>query len=269
MYSQDSLPMLWRIRQYIKHQFYRRHTKGRHIHSPYSFEFVHEVIFNASKGEVPAEIRNLHRELHMDSTLIPAAGPGAPSSVDDAPYRSVGSFVKSSSVSLKYGALLYRISRWFRPGVILELGTGLGISTLYLCAGSPDTPLHTIEANRDRADFSEGLFKRSGMPTVQVHVGEMEEVLETLTDAVQGRILAFVDGNHRYDATIGYLRWILGQAGEEAVVVMDDITWSKEMMRAWQEIISWPEVRMSIDLFHMGMLLLRKDLQKADLKIKF
>jgi predicted O-methyltransferase YrrM len=170
---------------------------------------------------------------------------------------------------MKYGALLYRISHWFHPEVIMELGTGIGISTLYMAAGSPATPMHTIEANRERADFSEGLFKRSRLQKVQVHVGEMEEVLETLTDVVQGRVLVFMDGNHREEATLRYLRWILRQAEGEAVVVMDDIYWSKGMTRAWQEIISWSEVRISIDLFQVGMLLLRRDLHKANLKIKF
>jgi hypothetical protein len=86
---------------------------------------------------------------------------------------------------------------------------------------------------------------------------------------VRGRLLVFMDGNHRFDPSVAYLRWILMQAGEEAIVVMDDIYWSREMHRAWKEVITWPEVRMSIDLFQMGLLLLRRDLNKLDLRIKF
>jgi hypothetical protein len=41
------------------------------------------------------------------------------------------------------------------------------------------------------------------------------------------------------------------------------------MYRAWKEVISWPEVRMSVDLYHLGILLLRKDLLRARVKIKF
>jgi len=59
------------------------------------------------------------------------------------------------------------------------------------------------------------------------------------------------------------------RAGEEAVIVLDDIYWSRGMYRAWREIISWPEVRVSIDLYEVGILLLRKDLNKAQMKIKF
>ena len=79
----------------------------------------------------------------------------------------------------------------------------------------------------------------------------------------------YLDGNHRYEPTLRYIRWILGRAGEEAVIVVDDIYWSKGMQQAWKEIIRWPEVRVSIDLFHMGILLFRKDLAKTTLKMKF
>jgi predicted O-methyltransferase YrrM len=260
---------VWRILKYLQHLFCLRHRYGHGIHSPYLFEVVNRVIFNApgEKGHIPA--KDLHRGLFSDRTVLPATGTGAPSRVRGVASRPVRSFVKGSSVSPKYGALLFRISRWFNPEVILELGTGIGVSALYLASGSPGVTVHTIEGNRDRAQFSIGLFKRSGLRTVQVHIGEMEQVLNQLKSGVKGRILAFVDGNHQYGPTLRYLRWIIDRAGEEAVVVMDDIYWSKGMFRAWQEIISWPETRVSINLFQMGILLLRRDLNKANLKIKF
>jgi hypothetical protein len=83
------------------------------------------------------------------------------------------------------------------------------------------------------------------------------------------RLLAFVDGNHRYDPTLGYIRKLVEAAGEEAVIVVDDIYWSKGMLRAWRQVASWPGIRVDIDLFRMGILLLRKDLPKRALKIKF
>jgi len=260
---------MWRILKYLAHQFYLKHRNGHGIHSPYLFEVVHRVIFNASGTRVPDPISDIHRKLRQDGTFLESGGPGAPSGVSLKGKQTVCSFARGASVSYKYGALLYRCSRWFKPQVILELGTGIGISTLYLASGSPGIPLHTIEGNRDRAQFSTGLFKRSGFPEVQLHVGEIEKGLAELTTRVGGRMLVFMDGNHRYEPTIRYLRWILKQAGEEAVVVMDDLYWSRGMYRAWKEVIAWPEVRMSIDLFHMGVLLLRRDLHKVDLKVNF
>lgn len=238
--------MCWRIYQYLRHLFHIRHRHGHGIHSPYLFEFINGILFNAEGMEPPSELLTRHLEL-----------------------RSEHPFVKRSSVSLKQGALLYRISRWFRPEMIIELGTGMGISAAYLATGSPGIPFHTIEKNRERARIASGLIQAGNSGAVHIHQGEMEEELEQLIPGIAPRYLAFVDGNHHFDPTLVYVRKLLQRAGEEALIVMDDIYWSKGMQRAWRAICSWPEVRVSIDLFHMGVLLLRQDLPKREIKIRF
>jgi len=238
--------MAWRIFKYIVHLFYRKHRKGHGIHSPYVFEFLNGVLFNALNTKVPGAILNEHQRL-----------------------RSESSFVRRSSVSKKYGSLLYRISRWFQPEIIIELGTGMGISTMYLSSGSPDTPLHSIEKESERAGLASKMLDRYCPGSVTIHQGEMGEKLDELLTRLQPRFFVFADGNHHYEPTVSYVRTLLAKAGDEAVIVMDDIYWSRSMQRAWKEIITWPEVRVSVDLFHMGILLLRKDLHKRKIKVKF
>jgi len=249
--------MRWRISKYLAHLFHLRHRKGHGIHSPYLFEFLNKVVFPPGKKDIPEKVSLEHRHLKKNRNL--AGGDG----------RTVRSFVLQSSVSEKKGALLYRIARWFAPEMVVELGTGLGISTLYLASGTPGTPLHTIEGNTDRATFAAQLVSRCQLRPVSIHWGDLEEKLNDILPLLPGRFLAYVDGNHHFDPTVRYVRKLVDRAGEEAVVVMDDIYWSKEMHRAWLEIISWPESRVSIDLYEVGILLLRKDLNRAKLKIKF
>jgi predicted O-methyltransferase YrrM len=238
--------MIWRILQFIKHLIYIRHREGYGIHSPYLFEVVNRVLFNSEGVEWPLSIRNEHRKLRSEST-----------------------FVRRSSVSGKYGFLLFRITRWFKPEMIIELGTGMGISTIYLSSGSPDTPLHSIEGNKERAAFAAQLICRVCPAPISIHWGEMGEKLEGILPMIPKRFVAFVDGDHQYTPTLAYVKKLIARAGDEAVIVMDDIYWSRDMQRAWKEVISWPEVRVSIDLFQMGILLLRRDLQKTIIKIKF
>ena len=261
--------MIWRIRKYIQHLFYLRHRKGHGIHSPYLFEFVNKIVFNGACFAVPPEIIQTHRELRKDRTLIPEVKLGAASHIYSTGERSVGSFVRHSSVSEKYGALLYRISCWFEPEVIIELGSGLGISTLYLASGSPGVPLHSIEGNPHRASFAKKVVAGLKLEMLNIHQGEMDEELDKMIPQMKGRFVAFVDGNHRYEPTIAYLKRLIDAAGEEALIVMDDIHWSKEMFMAWEELKSWPESRVSVDLHQMGIILLRRDLSKASFKFKF
>jgi len=249
--------MLWRIFKYVAHFFHLRHRKGHGIHSPYLFEFVNLVVYNSEKVSIPPGVRLEHRRAREDHSL--AGGEG----------RSVRSFVLRSSVSEKKGALLHRIARWFRPEMMVELGTGLGISTLYLATGSPGISLHSIEGNTQRATFAAHLVNRRQLGPVSIHWGDMDEKLDEILPLMPGRFLAYVDGNHRFDPTVSYVRLLMERAGEEAVIILDDIYWSREMHRAWREIISWPEIRASIDLYHLGILLLRKDLNCAHLKMKF
>ena len=139
--------MLWRIFKYIGHLFHLRHRKGHGIHSPYLFEFLSRVIFNSEGVECPLMVRQEHRALKKD--LTPAGGEG----------RSVRSFVRHSSVSEKQAALLHRIARWFHPEMMVELGTGLGISTLYLLPlplCGPEPVLHHC-----RGDFRYALYPAS------------------------------------------------------------------------------------------------------------
>ena len=238
--------MTWRIFRFVQHLFYLRHRRGHGIHSPYLFEFVSEVLFHSGEVGCPATVRDEHRKLRRENA-----------------------FARRSSVSVKYGFLLYRITRWFKPEMIIELGTGMGISTLYLSAGSPGTPLHSIEVNRERAAIAAQMICRLTPGPVSIHWGEMEEKLEDILPMIPRRFIAFIDGNHHYSPTMRYLAKLMERAGDEAVIVLDDIYWSRDMHRAWKEVISWPEVRVSIDLFRMGILLLRKDLQKRGIKIKF
>jgi len=238
--------MGWRIFKYIAHLFHTRHRKGHGIHSPYLFEFVSRVLFNSEGTEAPEAILKEHRW-----------------------QRSAYAFVRRSSVSMRYGFLLYRITRWFHPEMIVELGTGMGISTLYLSSGSPETPLHSIERDMERAALAAQLIVRCCPGPLSIHWGEMDEKLEEILPLIPQRFVAFVDGNHHYEPTVNYIRKLLERAGEEAVIIMDDIYWSRGMYRAWKEASSWPEVGVSIDLFHMGILLLRKDLEKTEIKIKF
>ena len=153
--------------------------------------------------------------------------------------------------------------------MIVELGTGLGISTMYLSSGSPDTPLHSIEGDKERAALAAQLICRTCPGPVSIHWGQMEEKLADILPLLPPRFLAFVDGNHQYKPTLDYVGKLVERSGEEGIIIMDDIYWSVGMQQAWKEIIAWPEIRVSIDLFHMGVLLLREDLPKTEIKIKF
>ena len=221
--------MIWRILKFIQHLFYLRHRQGHGIHSPYLFEFVNEVLFNSRKTEVPEKICKEHGALMKERAMIPSADYGAGPALDHSVERTIRSFARKSSVSMKYGAMLFRIAGWFKPEVILELGTGLGISTIYLSSGYPEAPMHTFEGNMERTAFAAELVCRCGLEQVSIHWEELEQGFEDLLIQIAngadftGRFLAFVDANHRYEPTVKYVKSLLARRGGEAVIILDDI----------------------------------------------
>ena len=260
--------MTWRILKYLQHLFHLRHRRGHGIHSPYVFEFVNSVLFNAKGWTVPEEVSWVHRVMKKDCSLIPREELPEMKG-DEEITRSISSFVKKASVSPKYGALLFRIARWFEPEVVVELGSGLGISTAYLRAGAPESTFHAVEGGRIRALLAAQVVYRSKLREVHMHRGDITEELPQILEDLPGRMLAFVDGNHHYEPTVDYVDRLLKIADGDAIIIMDDIYWSRGMQRAWNELRARPEERVSVDLFQIGILLLRKDLKKMHFKIKF
>lgn len=261
--------MLWQSAQYIRHLVFFKKRKGHGIHAPYMFDWVSRIIFDSEKLQVPGEILSIHKHILKDRSMLSASSPGMPSRAGRSRQRSVASFIRHSSVSKKHAKLLYRIAYYFQPDMILELGSGLGLSALYLSAGAPGIPLHSIEGAEERAAFASALLAGSGMEKAVVHRGDIGKQLEMILPGLPGRFLAFLDGNHHRDPTLEYAGKLIKSAGDEAVIVLDDIYWSKGMFRAWEELKSRPEVTQSIDLFHMGILFLRKDLEPLHIKIQF
>ena len=79
----------------------------------------------------------------------------------------------------------------------------------------------------------------------------------------------FFDGNHRKQATLNYFNLCLQKAHNNSVFVFDDIYWSFEMKEAWDEIKTDSRVKVTIDLFYMGIVFFRKEQVKQHFVVRF
>ena len=80
--------------------------------------------------------------------------------------------------------------------------------------------------------------------------------------ATKNKTLVYIDGDHTYEAATRYFEKLLPLAKDHNVFVFDDIYWSEDMTRAWNEISAHPAVRLSIDTFYSGYLFFQKDIQE-------
>lgn len=172
--------------------------------------------------------------------------------------RSIAQIARNSAKSPKEGAFLYRLCAHYQPQRLLEFGTNLGISTLYMMSAVPHAQCITVEGIAAFAAVAADNFAQAGFAPKQL-VGEFAGVLAGQNNFADFRPdFVYLDGNHQYEATVAYFRALLPHIADGGMVVLDDIYWSAGMKQAWREISSLDEVSVSIDLFHFGICLIRK-----------
>lgn len=167
--------------------------------------------------------------------------------------RSVASIARYSGISERKGRILFHTIRWLQPGRMLELGTSLGLSTLYMALASPESRIFTLEGHSGLASIAEATFKNLGLHNITVIRSSFEEGLGDALAELGGVDFVFIDGDHRYFSTIRAVDSIIAQAKPPFVIAIDDIRWSGEMKAAWNQIRHNAYLRLNLDLFDMGM----------------
>ncbi len=208
-------------------------------------------------AEALAVMAAARRRLLADTTELllhdPGAGPGGRGG--GVRRSTVAAVARRSSGAAAYHRLLCRLAELAGDGIILELGTALGLGTLALAAGAPAATLHTIEGDPALARRAATLFRQQGLRRTTLHTSTFDEVLPSLTRRLPRLDLLFLDGHHEKDATLRYFSLLLPLLHPESLVIVDDIRWSRGMWQAWQTLRRHHRVTASVDLLRMGILL--------------
>jgi len=192
---------------------------------------------------------------------------GAGSQVNSANKKRVCEMYKSASISKKQGELFNRLTGYFKPSSVLELGTHLGCSGLYFL-NNTNCELHTLEGCPQTQEIAKNVLKAYHHRT-HFYLGSFNEKLIEALDQIKNVDLAYIDGNHTYEGTIWNYEKILPKITPNSVLVFDDINWSPDMKKAWDEIISKPEVSLSVNCYKFGILFFREGVKKQNFYFKF
>jgi len=107
-------------------------------------------------------------------------------------------------------------------------------------------------------------FKNLGYQNIQLIEGNFDQSLPNYLQSVSTIGIAYVDGNHRYEPTMQYFNLLLTKSDEHSIFIFDDIHWSSEMEKAWAEIKADARVSLTIDLFYIGIVFLRKEQKEQE-----
>jgi predicted O-methyltransferase YrrM len=254
--------------KYIKYWLFAKHKKGHGIHSPFVYELIKNVFINKIITKDLNEAKNIHKKYRKSKEILDFKEIGAGSSYKKLRKTSVGQIIKRSSVSPKYGSLIYKLVQYFDPKEILELGTSVGISTAYIAQAAPLAKLISIEGVEEKIQISKTLALELKQHSEFIQ-GDFNLILDSVIEKYEKLDLVFFDGNHKKNSTLKYFEACLKKAHNESIFIFDDIHWSIEMEEAWKIIQNHSKVKVSIDLFRIGLIFFRKELSKQHYVIKF
>lgn len=143
-----------------------------------------------------------------------------------------------AQVSPVWGRRLFRLIRMAQPQRCLELGTSSGFSAAYQAAAldlNGSGRLITLEGAPAVAQLAVQNLAALAL-SADVIPGLFKDTLDGALELLEEVDYAFIDGHHDEHATLRYLDQIAPYLTSGAVVVFDDIRWSRGMRRAWAKI---------------------------------
>ena len=252
------------INKYISYLWKASNGHGHGVHSPFVFAFIKNVLNTKSKGPSIDAIELYRQRLLNNQKEITILDLGAGADPKGNKSRTIAQIAKGALKPKKYSSLLSRIVKYYQPSQVLEMGTSLGITTCYLAHGVPNASVVTMEGAPTVAHEALTTFKNLGFQNIQLIEGNFDQSLPNYLQSVSTIGIAYVDGNHRYEPTMQYFNLLLTKSDEHSIFIFDDIHWSSEMEKAWAEIKADARVSLTIYLFYIGILFLRKEQKEKE-----
>lgn len=254
MYSSFQL-----ARKYFSYYWHASNSKGHGVHSPFVFDFIKNVLNDKSADPSFIRIEKERTRLLKDISIIEVKDFGAGSAVIPYKNRVVKDIAASSLKNKKFARLFYRMTKYYKPQTIIDIGTSFGITTAYLATAEPASKVFTLEGSERIAAIAFRTFSNLNLKNIHLIEGNFDEQLPALLQTIDVVDFCLIDGNHSEYPTLQYLEWLLQKINTNSIIIFDDIHWSKGMEQAWDKIKTHPEVRLSIDLFFAGIVFFKEE----------
>ncbi len=247
---------LHRLKYYLKYQILAKNIHS--AHSPFLFKFISECIDKRNYYYAFDELNRVRENLLNNHQEIQYVTKGAKSVKLDK-KASIKDITRVAISPKKYSELYFRIVQFFEAKNILELGTSLGLNTMYLAKATGGKVI-SIEGQKTLCDFADNLFHQNKVKNVQLIYGSFDKTISQLIQDIFFDVL-FIDGNHTFEATWKYYSLLKPRMNKKSVMIIDDIYWSKDMTKAWKKITQDKEIQITLDMYRCGIIIFNTDIQ--------
>jgi len=256
-HQQTKFSLIRRILHFVKFYFSAITLHG--VHSPFVFDFCKKILEDRRNFYAYGDLVALREQLKLNSSIVDVNDFGAGSLVLPKKKKKISEIARTSATATHFAKILFKTALNYQPKSILELGTSLGISTLYFSKAHEKATVFTVEGCPNVAAWAQHNFKLSKAKNIRQFTGEFGKSLPETLKEIDQLDLVFIDGNHRYQPTMDYFELCLKKTTDNSILIFDDIYWSEEMTKAWEEIKNDPRVTQSIDLYQFGYVFFKKD----------
>jgi predicted O-methyltransferase YrrM len=244
-------------------------SKNQHgVHSPFVFDLVTKCFYDKTSKPEYATLQKYQNELLQNKISIEVTDFGAGSRVFKTNKRPISKIAQTAGIAPKRAELLFRVSRYFQPNSILEIGTSLGLATSALSLGNPKATITTLEGCPETARIAQENFQKFQLRNIHLQTTEFTTYLKNRQPTTDNYHLIYFDGNHSKEATLQYFELLLPTITNETVWIFDDIHWSADMTEAWETIKKHPKVKVTIDTFQWGLVFFRNEQEKEHFTIR-
>lgn len=151
-----------------------RYRKGFGVHSPFVFNLITKVIEEKCSYYSFYDIELLRKQLLFregEITYPDRQNKGKRKT------RSISEIVKRESIRPKHGALLFRLTNYFKSKNILQIGTTMGLSTLYLTSYATGLRCIALENVPEFATIARQAFAKEGRNPIDLRIGNYKDLL--------------------------------------------------------------------------------------------
>ncbi|MCY7328131.1 MAG: class I SAM-dependent methyltransferase [Saprospiraceae bacterium] len=246
-----------KIQQFLR--FYWGAVTKYQLHSPVVFDLAQALVQDQRWYYAFSDIEAIRQQMLKSAVVLHFTDFGAGQASGSVPLRRVA---RRSASSGQQGQRLFRLANWVQPKSLLELGTSVGVGTMYLASGAKNGRFITLEGAADCAAVAKSNLELLGLTHVEVRSGEFGTTLASALADLAPVDLIYLDGNHRRAATLDYFEQCLAAASDKAVFIFDDVYWSAEMTVAWTEIQNHPRVTTTVDFFDLSLAFINPDFRE-------
>ena len=243
-----------------------RYRKGFGVHSPFVFNLITKVIEEKASYYSLDDIELIRKQMLYREERVDYLSRGRKGKKSS---RTIGQIVRQESIKPKHGALLFRLTNYFRPQNILQIGASMGLSTLYLSSYASGLKCCVLENEPEFAKISRIVYEKGARNPIDLRVGNYQELLPKILKEKESIDLFFFNSLYEQQQNHLLFEMCLSKVHNDTVFVFEGIKENKRIREFWRSVCENPKVTVTIDLYSMGIVFFNKKLHKRDYIVYF